>query len=120
MSRNKKISENKTGYDSIEIENSEKTISKNDLNHRWINLIQKYMKITLPLSKSDNNSFSKISRLSHEDEKIPKKKKPKKIPEPLVTAPEVTQDPDDMEKSDKVGSTIEGFKNSSVCVTPHP
>ena len=33
-------------------------------------------------------------------------KKTKIIPEPLVTAPEVTQDQDDMEKGDKVGSSI--------------
>ena len=39
-----------------------------------------------------------MSRLSQEDYKIPMKKKPKKIPEPLVTAPKVTQDPYDMEK----------------------
>ena len=60
------------------------------------------MKITLPLSKSDENSFSKMSRLSHEDDKIPKKKIPKKTPEPLVTAHEVTQDTNDTEKGDKV------------------
>ena len=77
------------------------------------------MKITLPLSKSDENRFSNMSRLLHEDDKIPKKKKPKKIPEPLVTAPEVTQDLDDMEKADKVGSSIEGSKKTSVCLTPH-
>ena len=58
----------------------------------------KDMKIILPLSKSDDHSFLNMSRLSHEDEKIPKKKKTKKIPEPLVTEPEVTQDQDDMEK----------------------
>ena len=78
------------------------------------------MKITLPLLKSDENSFSNMSRLSHEDDKIPKKKKPKKIPEPLVTVPEVTQVPDDVEKCDKSGSSIERSKKSSVCVTPHP
>ena len=40
MSENKKA-ENKTGDDSTETENSEKTISKNIyLNHRPINLIQ--------------------------------------------------------------------------------
>ena len=77
------------------------------------------MKITLPLSKSDKNSFTKMYRLSHEDDKIPKKKKTNKIPEPLVTAPEVPQDPDDMEKGDKVGSSIEGSKKTSVCVTPN-
>ena len=75
------------------------------------------MKITLPLSQSDYHSFSNISRLSQEYFKIPKMKK-KTIPEPLVTAPEVTQDPDDMEKGDKVGSSIEGSKKTSVCVTP--
>ena len=57
---------------------------------------------------------------SHEDESIPRKKQKNKIPEPLVTAHEVTQDPDDMEKGDKVGSIIEGTKKTSVCVTPHP
>ena len=66
------------------------------------------MKITLPLSQSDDHIFSNISRLSQEDLKNPKKKKSKTIPEPLVTAPEVTQDPDDMEKGDNVGSSIEG------------
>ena len=75
------------------------------------------MKITLPLSKSDENSLSNMSRLSQEDYKIPNKKKSKTIPEPLVTAPEATQYPDDMEKGDKVGSSIEGSKNTSVCVT---
>ena len=44
----------------------------------------------------------------------------KKKPEPLVTAHEVTQDPNDMEKGDMVGSIIEGTKKTSVCVTPHP
>ena len=76
------------------------------------------MKITLPLSKSDDHSFSNMSRLSHEDDKILKKKKTKTIPEPSVTTPEVTQDPDDMEKCDKVGSSIEESKKTSVCVTP--
>ena len=66
------------------------------------------MKIKLPLSKSDDHSFSNMSRLSQEDFKIPKRKKTKTTSEPLVTAHEVTQDPDDMEKCDKVGSRIEG------------
>ena len=43
----------------------------------------------------------------------------KKITKPLVNANEVTQDPDDMEKGDNVGSSIEGPKETSVCVTPH-
>ena len=49
-----------------------------------------------------------MSTLSQEDYKILKKKKPITTPEPLFTAPEVTQDPGDVEKGDKVGSIIEG------------
>ena len=78
------------------------------------------MKISLPLSKIDDHRFSNMSRLSHKDDKIPKKKKSKKIPELLVFAPEVTQDPDDMKKGDKVGISIKGSKKTTVCVTPHP
>ena len=37
-------------------------------------------------------------------------RKKKKTPEPLVTEHEVTQDPDDMEKGDKVGSRNEDSK----------
>ena len=56
---------------------------------------------------------------SHEDDRIPRKPRKKK-PEPLVTAHELTQDPDGMEKGDKVGSSIEESKQTSLCVTPHP
>ena len=77
------------------------------------------MKISLPVPKSDDHSLSSMSR-SHEDDIIPRKIQKKKIPEPLVTAHEVTQDLDDMEKGDNVGSSIEGTKKTSVCVTPHP
>ena len=75
----------------------------------------KDMKITLPLSQSEDHSFSKLSILSQNYFKIPEKNKKTK---PLVTAPEVTQDQDDMEKDDKVDSSIEGSKQRSVCVTP--
>ena len=47
---------------------------------------------------------------SHDYDSIPKKKQKSKIPEPLVTAHEVTQDPDDMGKGDMVGSSIDGTK----------
>ena len=43
-----------------------------------------------------------------------------KLPESLVTAHEVTQDPYNMEKCDNVDSSIEENKKISVCVTPHP
>ena len=48
------------------------------------------------------------------------KNKKKKTPEKLVTSHEVAQDPDDMEKGNKLGSSIEGSKNTTVCVSPYP
>ena len=57
---------------------------------------------------------------SHEDDSIPRKIQKKKIPEPLFTAHEVTQDWYDMEKGDNVGSSIEETKETSVCVTKNP
>ena len=77
------------------------------------------MKITLPLSKSDEKTFQACHKKMTEflGSLVQQKKK---IPEPLVTAPEVTQNTDDMEKGDKVGSSLEGSQKTSVCVTPHP
>ena len=80
----------------------------------------KDIKITLPLSKSDEERFSSMSQEDKIIPRKPSKKKKRKIPEPLVTAHEVTQDPYDTEKGDKVGSSIEGSKKTTVCVTPHP
>ena len=94
--------------DSTETENSEKSKSNKISEPQLDKPNPKDMKIALPLSKSDDHSFSNMSRLSHEDDKICKKKKTRTIPKPSVTAPELTQDPDDMEKCDKVGSRIEG------------
>ena len=56
------------------------------------------------------NNFPAEDFINKKIEKISKflRKKTKTIPKPLVTAPEVTQYPDDMEKGDKVGSSIEG------------
>ena len=76
------------------------------------------MKITLPLSQSDDHSFFKHFQIITGIFKNSEEEKKKTIPKPLVTAPEVTQDPYDMEKGDKFGSIIEGSKNTSVCVTP--
>ena len=119
MAGNLKKSDNKTGTDSTETEKSEKNISKKRSETSSDKPNPKYMKITLPVPKSDEKILSSMSR-SHEDYSIPRKKQKKKTPKPLVTAHEVTQDPDDMEKGDKVGSRIEGSKKTSVCVTPHP
>ena len=55
---------------------------------------------------------------SHEEGRITKKYR-HKVPEPLVTANKVTQDTDGINEDDKVGSSIEGTKKTSVCVTPH-
>ena len=46
--------------------------------------------------------------------------KKKKVSETSITGNKVTQDPDDTNKEAKVGCSIEGIKQTSVCVTPHP
>ena len=58
-SGNKKISENKTGDDSTETENSEKTISNKKYEPSSDKPNPEDMKLTSPSSKSDENSFSK-------------------------------------------------------------
>ena len=74
MSGNIKITEYKTGDDSTETENSEKTKSKKISEPSSDKYNPKDMKITLPLSKNDENSVSNMSRLLQEDYKTPKKK----------------------------------------------
>ena len=118
MSGKLKITENKKWGDTTDTEKSEKSKSKKRSESSLDKVDPKDMKITLPSSKSDDHSLSSMSKFSHEYEKIPRKKT-NIIPEPLVTAPKVTQDQDDMEKDDKVSSRIEGSKQRSVCVTPH-
>ena len=113
MSGKLKIKENKKGGDTIDTEKSEKSKSK-----KISEPSLKDMKITLPSSKSDDHSLSSMSKFSHGIDKIPRRKK-KIIPGPLVKAPKVTQGQDDMEKDDKVSSSIEGSKQTTVCVTPH-
>ena len=46
-------------------------------------------------------------------------KNQKIIPGPLVKAPKVTQDQYDTERGDKVSTSVEGSKQTSVCLTPH-
>ena len=76
------------------------------------------MKIKIPETTLDDESSSSMSA-SHDEGHIPREKQKNKVPEPLVTVNKVTQDPDDTNEEDKVGSIIEGTKNTSVCVTPH-
>ena len=65
----------------------------------------KDMKITLSLSKSDEKAFQACHKKMTEflGSLV---RKIRKTPGPVVTAHEVTQDPDDMEKGDKVDSSI--------------
>ena len=51
---------------------------------------------------------------------IPRKKQKKKVSETSITGNKVTQDQEDTNKEAKVGISIEGTKNNSLCVTPHP
>ena len=76
------------------------------------------MKIKITETTCDDKSFSNMSA-SHEEGRIPRKNPKKKVSEPLVTSNKVTQDTDDKNEDDKVGSSIEGTKNTSVCVTTH-
>ena len=64
------------------------------------------MKITLPSSKSDDRSLSSMSKYYREIDKIPRRKKTKIIPGPLVKAPKVTQDQDDMENMIKLAVAL--------------
>ena len=79
----------------------------------------KYMRIKILRSAHDDKSYSSMSA-SVDIGHIPRKKQKKKVSETSITGNKVTQDPYDTNKEAKVGSIIEGTKNTSVCVTPHP
>ena len=51
--------------------------------------------------------------------RIPRKNNKKKVSETSITGEKITEDQDNMSKEAKVGSSIEGTKNSSV-LTPPP
>ena len=72
---NIQTTENKTGDYSTETENLEKSKSNKISEPSLDKPNPKYMKITLPLSKSDDHSFSNMSRLSQEDYKFLRRKK---------------------------------------------
>ena len=76
------------------------------------------MKIKIPETTRDDKSFSGMSA-SHEEGRIPRKKQKKKVPEPLITVNKVTKYPDDTNEESKVDSSIEGTKQTPLCVTPH-
>ena len=97
MSRKIKITENTKGGDTTDTDSPEKSRSKKIYASSLDKVDPKDMKITLPSSKSDDRSLSSMSNYSHETDRIPKKKKPKIIPGPLVKAPKVTKDQYDKE-----------------------
>ena len=78
----------------------------------------KDMKRKKPKTTRDDKSFSSMSQ-SLDLGPIPRKKK-KKVSETSIKGNKITQDPDGTNKEAKVGSSIEGKKQTSVCVTPHP
>ena len=80
MSGNIKITENKTGDDSTETENSEKSKSNKRSELSLDKPNTKDMKIALPLSKSDDHRFSNMSRISQEDYKFLKRKNQRQHP----------------------------------------
>ena len=78
----------------------------------------KDMRIKIPKTTHDDKSYSSMS-LSLDLGPIPRKKN-NKVSETSITGNKLTQDPDDTNKEAKVCSSIEGEKQTSVCVTPHP
>ena len=78
----------------------------------------KDMKMIIPETTRDDKRFSSMYE-SHARGPIPRKRQKKKVPEPLVTVNKVTQDPDDTNEEAKVGISIKGTKQTSVCVTTH-
>ena len=119
MSGKLKITENTKGGDTTYTETPEKFKSKKRSESSLDKDDPEDVKITLPSSKSDDCSLSRMSKYSHETDRIPRKKT-KIIHGPLVNGPKVTEDQDDTEKDDKVSNNIEGSKQTSVCVTTHP
>ena len=77
------------------------------------------MRIKILKSAHDDKSYSSMSA-SLDIGHIPRKKQKKKVSGTSITRNKVTQDQDDTNKEAKVGSSIEGTKKTSVCVTPHP
>ena len=75
MSGNIKTTDNKKWDDTTDTENSEKSKSKKRSEPSLDKDDPKDMKITLPSSKSDDYSLSRMYKVSHEYDKIPRKKK---------------------------------------------
>ena len=76
------------------------------------------MRIKKPKKTHDYKSYTSMSQ-SLELGPIPRKKQKEKVSETSITGNKVTQNPDDTNKEAKVGSSIVGTKQTSVCVTPH-
>ena len=69
------------------------------------------MRIKIPKITRDDKSYSSMSQ-SLDLSPIPRKKQKKKVSETSITGNKVTQDPDDTNKESKVGSSIEGTKQT--------
>ena len=105
------IQQNQTHQRILKVKKSESSLGQVD---------QKNVKITVPSSKRDKTSMSDLSKHSHETDSIPRKKISRTIPGPLVKAHKVTQEEYDLDKDNKVISSVEGTKQTSVRVSPHP
>ena len=79
----------------------------------------KYMRIKIPKTAHEDKSYPSMS-VSLDLGCIPSKKQTKNVSETSITGNKVTQDPDDTNKEAKVGISIWGTKQTSVCVTQHP
>ena len=79
----------------------------------------KDMRIKILKSAHDDKIYS-IMSVSLDIGYIHRKKQKKKVSETSITGNKVTQDQDETNKEAKVYSSIEGTKQTSVCVNPHP
>ena len=81
---------------------------------------QEPIEMTIKTNKSayDDRSCSAMT-VSLDEDRIPRKKKKKKLSETSITGNKITQDQDNISKGEKVGSSIEGKKILSI-LTPPP
>ena len=98
MSGKQKITDKTGDGDTTDTDSPEKSKSKKRSESSLDQVDPKNVKITLPLSKIDEISMSRMSKHSHETDSIYREKKSRTIPGPSVKALQVTQYEDDLDK----------------------
>ena len=118
MSGKLKMTEKIGDGDTTESDSPENSKSKKRSESSLGQVDPKNVKITVPSSKRDKTSLFDLSKHSHKTDSIPRKKS-KTIPGPLFKAPKVTQEDYDLDKDNKVSSSVERTRQTYVRVSPH-